>query len=143
MTTVHDQFQQTLLTVMGQLFDAADYEPTDSPTQHSGGLFRFTRQFDASTQLRVDYQLLPHPEYPARFQITLARHPLTQPPALPPVTITLPRLLWEVFQVQVLPDPDHWWTYRAQAQLADGLLESGKLLAGYGLPWLDGSLKPG
>ena len=56
------------------------------------------------------------------------------------MAISLPRLVWDGFGVHVLPAADYWWPFADARALADGLLEAGKLLVGYGLPWLDGSL---
>ncbi len=129
-----EAFRELLLLVLGQMFNAAGYALRASPLHWSGGLFRFERHRGGDV-LRVEYQALLHDQAPSRFQVTLARLPGGTP-------ITLPRLLWDDFGVCVLPEADHWWPFRDVADLSDGLLESGKLLAGYGLPWLDGSLLP-
>lgn len=129
-----EPFRQALLTVQGQALEAAGYCLQANPLQWNAGLLRFVR---ATPQhlLIVDYQLLVHPAHPARFQPRLARDPGTD-------AISLPRLVWDVFGVHVLPDADYWWRYEDASALAEALLEAGKLLVGYGLPWLDGSLQP-
>ncbi len=139
----HDLFQQVLLTALGPVLQAAGYSLDEVPVQWSGGLFRFRRRYDETLDLAVAFQLLAHPECPARFQVILARVSRTlAQPALSPASMTLSRLLWDAFQVRVLPEADHWWVYRAVPDLGSALLEAGKLLAGYGLPWLDGTLVP-
>lgn len=130
-----EAFRELLLLVLGQMFHAAGYALEPSPLHWSDGLFRFERRRADDTVLRVEYQALLHAQAASRFQVTLIRLPEGAP-------ITLPRLLWDSFGVHVLPEADHWWPFRDVADLSDGLLESGKLLAGYGLPWLDKSLLP-
>lgn len=138
-------FQEALVTALGQALGAAGYGPEENPVQWNGGLYRFRRRLGERLELWVMYQLLAHPDYFSRFQVVLQRVPLAgeaRGPALGAARISLPRLLWDVFAVRVLPGPDHWWAFHDVHTLGDGLLESGKLLIGYGLPWLDGSLTP-
>jgi len=130
-----EAFRELLLLVLGQMFHAAGYALESSPIHWSGGLFRFERRRESDSIRRVEYQALLHAQTASRFQVTLT-------PLPGGTSITLPRLLWDSFGVRVLPEADHWWSFCDVADLSDGLLESGKLLAGYGLPWLDGSLVP-
>ena len=144
MTTPQEEFREALLAVLGLPLGAAGYALAELPVQWEGGLFRFRCRHDETLDRWVAYQLLAHPGYPSRFQVILRRAALPgRVPTLEPVEITLPGLLWEGYGVRVLPAPDHWWAFSDQRTLGDGLLESGKLLVGYGLPWLDGSLVPG
>lgn len=136
-----EAIRDLLVTVVGGALQAAGYALDHAPAQWISGLYRFRRSLDETMQLIVDVQVLAHPEYPSRLQVTLARAAL--PGKMPPLgvrKISLPRLVWDVFQVHVLPVSDYWWEFRTQRDLADVLLEAGKLLVGYGLPWLDGSL---
>lgn len=139
----HDMFHQALLTALGPALHHAGYRLDQTPIRWSGGLFCFRRSYDDVLDLVVSFQLLAHPDYPARFQVVLAREGRSaHQPVLPVVSLSLSRLLWDVFRIQVLPAAEHWWQYRDLAGLGDTLLEAGKLLAGYGLPWLDGTLVP-
>ncbi len=135
-------FRQGVLTVVGQGLDAGGYRLVRAPLAWNSGLFRFRRPVGQGF-LIVDYQVLAHPDHPSRFQPQLARQlPAGSQSRLPAVRISLPRLLWDEFRVDILPAPDFWWPCNGAPELAEGLLESGKLLAGYGLPWLEGSLRP-
>ena len=140
-----EAFRQALLTVQGQALEAAGYHLQSQPLQWNAGLFRFSRR-DAEHLLIVDYQLLVHPEQAARYQPRLRRAsgPVATSLAVatsPADAISLPRLVWDGFGVRVLPAADYWWSFADAPVLAEGLLEAGKLLVGYGLPWLDGSLR--
>lgn len=142
--TPQEHFQEMLLRVVGQALSAAGYALEENPVHWSGGLFRFQKR-QAGLALMVEYQVLTYVDGPARFRAALARRAYPQAEggaALAATRITLSRLLWDVFRVHVLPAADHWWTFADVQALSDGLLESGKLLVGYGLPWLDGSLVP-
>lgn len=134
-----DKFRETLLIVIGQPLQAAGYVAVENQMQWQAGLFRFRRRIDDGSLL-VDYQLLLHAETLPRYHVRLARK--TTGVQMPSADITLARLLWDVFAVRVLPAPDHWWQVHGLRSLGDGLLESGKLLVAYGLPWLDGTLTP-
>lgn len=142
--TPQEHFQEMLLYVVGQALSAAGYVLEDNPIHWSGGLFRFQKQ-QAGLTLVIEYQMLSYEDGPARFRVALARRADPQAEAdsaLAATRITLSRLLWDIFKVRVLPAADHWWTFADVQALSDGLVESGRLLVGYGLPWLDGSLVP-
>jgi len=141
--TAHEEFRALLLQGVGQALAASGYHLEESPLHEEGGLFRFRRELAGGGSLVVDYQLLVHAMLPLRFQVIVQR--VAAPGAeesLPPARIGLARLVGEVFGVRVLPAADHWWECPDRRALVDALLESGKLLIGYGLPWLDGSLRP-
>ncbi len=143
MSQASELFRQGLLTVVGQALEAAGYRLDRAPLAWNSGLFRFRRSSENAI-LVVDFQVLAHPDRPARFQPQLARQIAAgRRSELPAARISLPRLLWDEFRVEVLPAPDYWWAFSGAPDLAEGLLEAGKLLVGYGLPWLDGSLRPG
>jgi hypothetical protein len=46
------------------------------------------------------------------------------------------------FAVTILPNADHWWTYKDTQGLGKALAEAGHLTIGYGIPWLAGELLP-
>ena len=141
--TSETAFKEALITVLGQALEAAGYTLEENPVQWSAGYFRFHRQTPDGITLQVAFQVLTHPDYPSRFRVSLRRARLQgKTPESAPAEITLARLLWDVFGVHVLPQADYWWEYRGSRTLGDALIESGKLLIGYGLPWLDGTLAP-
>lgn len=144
-----EAFRQAVQTVAGQLLAGAGYQLLEEPLRWSGGQVRFQRDHAVGARLVVAYQLLAHPDQPGQFQITLARLAVAQEgaPTAPATGLalgerSLSSLLWHDFGLRLLSGPEHWWRFHDQRALGDGLLESGKLLAGYGLPWLDGSLVP-
>lgn len=139
-TTPTAAFGQMVEAVMGQALAAAGYVRAEVPVQQAGGLYRYDRE-TGDTRLSVEFQVLVYGDASSRFVVTLCRAAIGAD-ALLPVRITLPALLWDVFGVQVLPSAHHWWPFATQQALGDALLEAGKLLFAYGLPWLDGSLLP-
>ncbi len=141
--TEYKEFRELLLRVVGQALAASGYQLEESPFHEESGLFRFRRSLTGDSWLLVDYQLLLHPAIAPRFQVILQR--VTIPGAdgsLASARISLARLVGETFGIRVLPAIDHWWACPDRQALVNALLESGKLLIGYGLPWLDGSLRP-
>lgn len=82
---------------------------------------------------------------PSRFRVNLLRN--TGPDARSPsqyagrVDTTLGKLLWDDFGVRQLSGPDHWWSFTTPNQLAHALVKAGKLLFGFGIPWLEGTLQ--
>ena len=138
MATIQDDFFTSLQIVMGQVFEAAGYQVVDAPYQQQGGLISYRRLNSDNVVLSVSYQLLAHTDMASRFQIMLTRKSVDSIQ-----TVTLSRLLWDTFNIKLLASPEHWWAFSGDGELADALLESGKLLAAYGLPWLDGSLRAG
>ncbi|GEM_PF-5843142 len=83
----------------------------------------------------------------SRFRVNLLRN--TGPDARSPsqyagkVDTTLGKLLWDDFGVRQLNGPDHWWSFSTPNELAYALVEAGKLLFGFGIPWLEGALQDG
>lgn len=148
----HQYFRTMLLTVAGQAFTAAGYQELETPLQWAGGRFRFARPLDAGLYGFIEFQLLAYTETmwanrtPSRFRVTLRRsedpsgaagnHPRA-------VQRLLSALVIEDFGVRILPDAEHWWTFRDTEELGHSLAEAGHLIIGYGMPWLDGSLLPG
>lgn len=137
--TPQEHFRLILLTVAGAAFDAAGYRLDERPMLWAGGLFRFARPFDDDTVAQIDFQLLAYADTewssgaPSRFRVTLARGERRR---------GLGELVVVDFGVGILPDSDHWWTYRNTDELGRALAEAGHLVVGYGMPWLSGDLHP-
>ena len=112
-----EYFRLILLNVVGQAFAAAGYALEEREVQWAGGLFRFAKAFDDG--LRNPAIPSTHPAYARR---------------------TLSALVMDDFNVHLLPSNDYWWTFSDLTELGKGLMESGYLLVGYGLPWLSGDL---
>jgi hypothetical protein len=96
----------------------------------------------------VEFQVLAYQGGgPSRFRVNLLRN--TGPDARSPsqytgkIDTTLGKLLWDDFGVRHLNGPDHWWSFRTPHELAYALVEAGKLLFGFGIPWLEGTLQSG
>ncbi|GAB4570760.1 MAG: hypothetical protein Kow0077_05680 [Anaerolineae bacterium] len=138
------EFGGLLVHVLGQMMTAAGYTLLESPVQQAGGLFRFTRALPDGTRLTVDFQVLVYQDAPDRFQPVLSRvvAGAGRDAGSHAERITLPRLVVDVFGVRVLPHADHWWPFQDVSTAGEGLLEAGKLLVAYGLPWLEGTLQP-
>lgn len=148
----HEYFRTLLLMVAGQAFAAAGYQELETPLQWAGGRFRFSKPLGGDLYAFIEFQLLAYTETmwtsrtPSRFRVTLRRsedphgaagnHPRA-------VQRLLSALVVEDFGVRILPDAEHWWTFRDTEELGRSLAEAGHLIIGYGMPWLDGSLLPG
>jgi hypothetical protein len=92
--------------------------------QQGRGLFRFRKN-----NTLIDFQMLYYPQSDlARFRVSLTRDDETQ---------SLASIIWHEYDARVLPSDDHWWQYKQPTDLGQELLEAGKLLFGYGLPWLE------
>jgi hypothetical protein len=147
-----DYFRLLLLTVVGQAFDAAGYRLEEQPMQWAGGLFRFMKPLDNGLYGFIEYQLLAYSDtmwvsgMPSRFRVTLTRTDQPSPTASSThpayVRRTLSELVVNDFQVAILPDADHWWTFKTTDELGKALAEAGHLVVGFGLPWLSGDLIP-
>jgi hypothetical protein len=143
--TPQESFRLILLTVVGQAFAAAGYNLEDRPTQWAGGMFRFIKVFDESSNDRshavIEYQLLAYvvtafaEPKPSRFRVALYRDGTRARRR------TLSALVVEDFGVAILPDADHWWTYADTTSLGKALAEAGHLIIGYAMPWLAGDLE--
>ncbi len=136
MNTPQAAFGDILERVTGQAFAAGGYRLVPDAVQQSGGLFRYEKA-GGQARFAVHFQVLAHADAPARFRVILRRG---GGDGLPAAERSLTRLLWEDFGVEVLPGPDYWWTYASSQTLAEALLEAGKLVFGYGIPWLEGTL---
>ncbi len=138
-------FDQTLTTVAGQALDAAGYQRADHALQRAGGLIRYRKPLSHlgdGVYGFVEWQLLAFDQSQlTRLQITLLRNSDLDARAITSYEHrnerTLPWVIWHVFQARILPSDDCWWEFRDPAALGHTLAASGKLLFGYGLPWLE------
>jgi hypothetical protein len=139
-------FGSLLTTVLENALTASGYALQENPTHQSRGLFRYAKPLTEGVVAYAEFQLLYYQGAPSRFRINLLRNmgadARVRSTYADKVEITLSRLLWDVFSIEQLDSPDHWWTFGNQQQLGAGLIEAGKLLIGFGLPWLEGTLKP-
>jgi len=145
-------FKNTLLTVVGQAFDAAGYTLVDRPVQHAAGQFRFVKPLDGGLMGFIEFQLLSYTDtewsagMPSRFRVTLTRtdqaEPLTASEHTAFIQRTLSALVVDDFGVNILPSAKHWWSFRSVEDLGKALAEAGHLIIGYGIPWLAGDLEP-
>lgn len=147
-----DYFRMTLITVVGQAFEAAGYRLESSPMKQSGGMFRFQCELPDGLNGFVEYQLLylPQTEWSgqikSRFRVSLVRtdRPTAQGRSNHPryARKTLSELVVTDFGVNILPSADYWWQFGNTDELGKALAESGHLIIGYGMPWLSGALTP-
>lgn len=148
-----DYFRRLLRTVVGGAFDAAGYRFETTPLQSAGGKYRFVKAFDAGYYGLIDFQVLVYNDTmwstgaPSRFRVQLTRSLNRTGKRIDAdvagyTTRSLSRLIVRDFGVGILPDADHWWTYRDTDSLGKALAEAGHLIVGYGLPWLAGELLP-
>lgn len=144
-------FQELMVTVVGQAYQAAGYQLQALPLQQLGGKFRWHKPLDAGLHAFIDYQVLVYtetahaPRTPSRFRVTLTRSDRhdTRPSAHPrAATRTLSALVVQDFGVAILPSPDHWWTFHDMHTLGKALAEAGHLVVGYGMGWLEETLVP-
>lgn len=149
--SLQQHFRALLLTVVGQAFTAAGYHLQDNPMQEAGGLFRFHKSLDDDLSAYIEFQVLVYTNnewvagMPSRFRVTLVRsdQPSARISRHPKyVRRTLAELVVEDFDVQILPDVDHWWVFSNVNELGNALAEAGHLVVGYGMPWLSGDLLP-
>jgi hypothetical protein len=134
--------------VIGQALAAGGYALQNNPTHQARGLFRYRKTLADSVSVYVEFQLLYYQGGgTSRFRVNLLRN--SGPDARSAsefsgkVDTTLGQLLWEGFGVRQLSGPDHWWPFSTPNELAYALVEAGKLLFGFGIPWLDGALQSG
>ena len=136
--------------MIGQAFAAAGYRLQDNATHQSRGLFRYQKPLTEGVSVYVEFQLLHYQVGgPSRFRVNLLRN--NGPDArsvsqsaghyADKIDTTLTEVIWNEFGVRQLNGPDHWWLFTNQTELAYALVEAGKLLFGFGLPWLEGTLK--
>lgn len=149
--SAHSYFQSLMQLVVGQAYTSAGYLLEERPLQWAGGMYRWQKELEDAVIAIIDYQALVHtltehvPSQPSRFRITLTRTPAKHPkPTAHPryASRTLSQLVVEDFGVAILPNASYWWTYTDTHSLGQALAESGHLVIGYGMGWLDGTLSP-
>ncbi|NJL95965.1 MAG: hypothetical protein HC915_20650 [Anaerolineae bacterium] len=141
-----DYFLPTLRHVLGQPLDAAGYALQAVPSYLARGLFRHQKALAAEQFAFLEFQVLDYPQQGwTRMQVSLLKNSLADARAATPhqVEVSLARLLWETFDLHLLPGPDHWWTFRNVAEGGQVLAEAGQWLFAYGVPWLEDRLQPG
>lgn len=138
-------FKEMLSQVIGQALAAANYHLEDAPMQHLRGLLRYRKPLPTlGNQVHgfLEWQLLAFEQSRvARFQVTLLRNTGIDPRA----RTTYPQrdeqslawIMWHVFGERLLPADDSWWEFRDQRELGFALVNAGKLVFAYGVPWLE------
>jgi hypothetical protein len=131
--------------VAGQALTALGYTLQSNPTHQARGLFRYSKTLEGGISAYVEFQVLHYQVGgPSRFRVNLLRN--TGIDARAPsdygekIDTTLAKLVWDEFGVRQLAGPDHWWTFRDPNELGYAIAEAGKLLIGFGIPWLEGEL---
>lgn len=134
-------FLAVIQHVMGQALDAAAYQLEDNPLQHNRGFFRFWKSLESGAFAFIEFQMLYHDQSGlSRFRVNLVGNSVRAAAQATPDRRekTLAAVIWHDFNApHVLPSDDHWWLYKHPQDLAPQVLEMGKLLFGYGIPWLE------
>ena len=145
MSTPQALFGQILETVAGQAFAAAGYELQTNAMHQSRGLYRYRKMLPGTENISVyiEWQLLYYQGGPSRFRVNLLRS--NGPDARSGDAdvmgeTTLAKLIWEGFGVRQLTGPEHWWSFDGPQRLGLGVAHAGKLVFGFGIPWLEGTL---
>ncbi len=137
-------FRKTLQHVIGEAFDAAGYALEDNPMAQKRGLFRYHKALAEDQHAFIEFQTLYHPQSDlSRFRVSLLKNSVPQARQATPQTEAhdLAYVIWHIWEVPgVLPADSHWWMYKHATDLAPQLYEAGKLLFGYGVPWLEDTL---
>jgi hypothetical protein len=142
------EFGQMIEHVAGQALAAAGYVLQDNLTHQSRGLFRYRKPLADEVSAYVEFQLLHYTVGgPSRFRVNLLRNTgldaRSESKYADRIDTTLSKLVWDNFEVRQLSGPDHWWVFNNPTEMAYALVEAGKLLFGFGIPWLEGTLEPG
>jgi hypothetical protein len=129
--------------VVGQALTALGYTLQSNPTHQARGLFRYSKAFESGVSTYVEFQALHYQGGGlSRFRVNLLRNMGMDARAVSDygekVDTTLAKLVWADFSVRQLTGPDHWWTFRDPNELGYAIAEAGKLLIGFGIPWLEG-----
>ncbi|MBI5929441.1 MAG: hypothetical protein HY862_09040 [Chloroflexi bacterium] len=138
-------FKDTLLKVIGQAMTAANLQLEDNEIQQARGLIRFYKLLPTLGEDIygfVEWQLLAFEQSPlARFNVTLLRNQGLDARAITEYAhreeCSLAWIIRHAYQSEVVPTDDHWWTFRDGTELANALVDAGKLLFGYGMPYLE------
>ncbi|MBX3066530.1 MAG: hypothetical protein KF726_26350 [Anaerolineae bacterium] len=139
-------FGSMVETVLGQALTASGYTLENAPMHQMRGMFRYVKPLADEVNAYAEFQLLYYQGSPSRFRVNLLRNKGNDARGrsgyADQLEITLSVLLWDVFGVQQLDTAEYWWTFANPQQLGAALMEAGKLLIGFGLPYLEGTLKP-
>lgn len=138
-------FGSVLQQVAGSAFEAAGYELQANPTHQARGLFRFRKSAPEGLGMYVEFQMLLYGDAPSRFRVTLLRNKgadARDPQDPNRMEVSLSRLIWDQFGVRQLDAPDYWWTFVNLHEMAHAVAHAGRLLFGFGVPWLEGKLSP-
>ncbi|HRE47009.1 MAG TPA: hypothetical protein PLD47_04730 [Aggregatilineales bacterium] len=144
--SLESSFGAILEQVGGEAFKAAGYTLDANSLQQGRGLYRYQKALPDGATAYLEFQVLNYGgQAPSRFRLSLLRNRGVEArdnsdPAR--VEITLSRLLWDQFTVRVLDGADHWWLFRTSHELGMAIAAAGKLLFGFGIPWLEGTLMP-
>lgn len=136
-------FGEVLAHVLGQPLAAGAYVLEENPLQTGRGLFRYGKRRENGLYAFIEFQSLYNEQNDlAHFRILLVRN--DQPAAHQPTpyyeAYDLAYVIYHEFGAQrVLGEDSHWWRYKTAADLAPQLLEGGRLLFAYGVPWLEDS----
>lgn len=138
-------FYLMIRRVCGQAFSAANYILEENPMQQARGLVRFHKQLvnlGVDSYGFIEWQLVAFEQSPfARFRIQLLRNQGIDARAVTDYDKREERnlawVIWHHYRARVLPDDDFWWSYRHDAELPHLLASAGKLLFGYGVPYLE------
>jgi hypothetical protein len=143
--TPQEIFLSVLRHILGGALDAAGYTLQDDPLQQGRGLFRFRKGLAENSYAFIDFQTLYHPQSDlSRFRISLIRssQPHARAESSQHEERPLAHIMWHEYNARVLPAAEHWWLYKHPADLGQALYEAGKLLFGYGVPWVEGHDEP-
>lgn len=150
--TSQETIKTILMTVVGQAFAAAGYTLQELPIQHAAGQYRFANSLDTGLEAFIAFQFLLYVDsewaagMPSRFRVTLTRTDQPNPAANSNhpdfARRDLSTLVVDDFGVGILPSDRHWWTFQTQSELGQAIAEAGRLIVGYGIPWLAGELLP-
>lgn len=137
--TPQEIFYETLNRVIGEVLTAAHYTLFENPMQQARGMFRYHKKLADDRYGFIEFQMLYHPDL-SRFRISLLRNSSLDARTAAPDAVehALAWIIWHEYQARVLSSEDHWWVYHHPQDLAAALVEAGKLLFGYGVPWLEG-----
>ncbi len=137
-------FGKVVEKVVGQALAAANYRLQDHDLFVKRGLFRYRKDLAERLSVYLEFQFLFYQGGPSRFRINLLRSHGTDARSSDADgdEITLSKLIWDEFGVHQLSGPEHWWAFTSQTDLGEAILEAGKLTFGFGIPWLEGRLKP-
>jgi hypothetical protein len=138
-------FKETLETVAGQALDAAGYQLEADPMQLGRGMVRYVKplpELGEDIYGFIEWQLLAFEQssfYRFRIQLLRNQGKSARTPTGHPLQTecTLAWVIWHVYQARILPSDDEWWSFRYEDELPQLIANAGRLLFGYGVPWLE------